>query len=169
MSRGMDPQALINLLNSHFDESIDIIDRYGGTLDKFIGDAIMAFFGAPVHYDDYYMRAINAAVQMQRAVEKFNFQRKVEGKDPIHIGIGINTGDVVVGNIGSNKRLEYTVIGETVNIANRLCSVAKKGQIIISQSTYDLLPNKGIASAIEQVMLKGVAEPVTVYEILWKS
>lgn len=169
MSRGMDPQALINLLNSHFDESIDIIDRYGGTLDKFIGDAIMAFFGAPVHYDDYYMRAINAAVQMQRAVEKFNFQRKVEGKDPIHIGIGINSGDVVVGNIGSNKRLEYTVIGETVNIANRLCSVAKKGQIIISQSTHDLLPNKGIASAIEQVMLKGVAEPVTVYEILWKG
>lgn len=169
MSRGMDPQALINLLNSHFDESIDIIDRYGGTLDKFIGDAIMAFFGAPVHYDDYYMRAINAAVQMQRAVEKFNFQRKVEGKDPIYIGIGINSGDVVVGNIGSNKRLEYTVIGETVNIANRLCSVARKGQIIVSQSTYDLLPNKNIASPIEQVMLKGVAEPVTVYEILWKD
>ncbi|MBL7996334.1 HAMP domain-containing protein [bacterium] len=169
MSRGMDPQALINLLNSHFDESIDIIDRYGGTLDKFIGDAILAFFGAPVHYDDFFMRAINAAVQMQRAVEKFNFQRKIEGKDPIHIGIGINTGDVIVGNIGSNKRLEYTVIGETVNIANRLCSVAKKGQIIISQSTYDLLPNKEIASAIEQVVLKGIAEPVTVYEILWKG
>lgn len=169
MSRGMDPQALINLLNSHFDESIDIIDRYGGTLDKFIGDAIMAFFGAPVHYDDYYMRAINAAVQMQRAAEKFNFQRKIDGKDPVHIGIGINTGDVVVGNIGSNKRLEYTVIGETVNIANRLCSVAKKGQIIISQSTYDLLPNKTIAAPIEQVTLKGVAEPVTVYEVLWKG
>ncbi len=169
MSRGMDPQALINLLNSHFDESIDIIDRYGGTLDKFIGDAIMAFFGAPVHYDDYYMRAINAAVQMQRAVDKFNFQRKIDGKDPVNIGIGINTGEVVVGNIGSNKRLEYTVIGETVNIANRLCSVAKKGQIIVSQSTYDLLPNKSIASPIEQVTLKGVAEPVTVYEIIWKS
>lgn len=169
MSRGMDPQELINLLNSHFDEMIDIIDRYGGTLDKFIGDAIMAFYGAPVHYEDFFMRAINAAVQMQRASEKFNFQRKLEGKDPIHVGIGINTGDVVVGNIGSNKRLEYTVIGETVNIANRLCSVAKKGQIIISQSTYDLLPNKSIASPIEQVMLKGVSEQVTVYEILWKS
>ncbi|MBX7152265.1 HAMP domain-containing protein [bacterium] len=169
MSRGMDPQELINLLNMHFDEMIDIIDRYGGTLDKFIGDAIMAFYGAPVHYEDFYMRAINAAVQMQRASEKFNFQRKLEGKDPIHVGIGINSGDVVVGNIGSNKRLEYTVIGETVNIANRLCSVAKKGQIIISQSTYDLLPNKSIASPIEQVMLKGVTEAVTVYEILWKS
>ncbi len=169
MSRGMDPQALISLLNSHFDESIDIIDRFGGTLDKFIGDAIMAFFGAPVHYDDFYMRAINAAVQIQRATEKFNFQRKLEGKEPINIGVGINTGDVVVGNIGSNKRLEYTVIGETVNIANRLCSVAKKGQIIVSQSTYDLLPNKSIASPIENVMLKGVSEPVTVYEILWKG
>ena len=169
MSRGMDPQELINLLNSHFDESIDIIDRYGGTLDKFIGDAIMAFFGAPVHYEDFYMRAINAAVQMQRATEKFNFQRKVEGKEPIHIGIGINTGDVVVGNIGSNKRLEYTVIGETVNLANRQCSVAKKGQVIISQSTYDLLPNKSIASPIDQVTLKGISEPVTVYEVVWKS
>ncbi|HMW34893.1 MAG TPA: adenylate/guanylate cyclase domain-containing protein [bacterium] len=169
MSRGMDPQELINLLNSHFDEMIDIIDSYGGTLDKFIGDAIMAFYGAPVHYDDFYMRAINAAVQMQRAAEKFNFQRKLEGHPPINIGIGINTGEVVVGNIGSNKRLEYTVIGETVNIANRLCSVAKAGQIIVSQSTYDLLPNKSIASPIERVTLKGVAEPVTVYEILWKS
>ncbi|HMW32808.1 MAG TPA: adenylate/guanylate cyclase domain-containing protein, partial [bacterium] len=125
--------------------------------------------GAPVHYDDFYMRAINAAVQMQRAAEKFNFQRKLEGHPPINIGIGINTGEVVVGNIGSNKRLEYTVIGETVNIANRLCSVAKAGQIIVSQSTYDLLPNKSIASPIERVTLKGVAEPVTVYEILWKS
>jgi class 3 adenylate cyclase len=169
MSRGMDPQELINLLNSHFDESIDIINKYGGTVDKFIGDAIMSFFGAPVHYDDFYMRAINAAVQMQRASEKFNFQRKLEGKSPVNIGIGINTGDAIVGNIGSNKRLEYTVIGETVNIANRLCSVAQKGQIIISQSTYDLLPNKDIASRIEQVILKGVVEPVTVYEIIWKS
>jgi len=169
MSRGMDPQELINLLNSHFDESIDIIDKYGGTLDKFIGDAIMAFFGAPVHYDDFFMRAINAAVQMQRASEKFNFQRKLEGKEPVSIGIGINTGDVVVGNIGSNKRLEYTVIGETVNIANRLCSVAKKGQIIISQSTYELLPNKDIAAPVENLMLKGVSETVTAYEIIWKS
>lgn len=169
MSRGMDPQELIHLLNSHFDEMIDIIDRYGGTVDKFIGDAIMAFFGAPVHYDDFHMRALHAAVQMQRASEKFNFQRRSEGKDPIHVGIGINTGEVVVGNIGSNKRLEYTVIGETVNIANRLCSVAKKGQIIISQSTYDLLPSKNIAAPIEQVVLKGVAEPVTVYEVLLKS
>ncbi len=169
LSRGMDPQALINLLNSHFDEMIDIIDRYGGTLDKFIGDAIMAFFGAPVHYDDFYMRAINAAVQMQRASEKFNFQRKLEGKDPISIGVGINTGEVVVGNIGSNKRLEYTVIGETVNIANRLCSVAQKGQIIVSQSTYDLLESKTIARSIDNVKLKGVDEAVTVYEILWKG
>ncbi len=169
MSRGMDPQELINLLNSHFDESIDIIDKFGGTLDKFIGDAIMAFFGAPVHYDDYYMRAINAAVQMQRASEKFNFQRKLEGKNPVSIGIGINTGDAIVGNIGSNKRLEYTVIGESVNLANRLCSAAKKGQIIISESTYDLLPNKDIASPIEQLVLKGVVEPVTAYEIIWKS
>ncbi len=169
LSRGMDPQELINLLNSHFDEMIDIIDRHGGTLDKFIGDAIMAFFGAPMHYPDFHLRAINAAVQMQRASEKFNFQRKLEGKEPLNIGIGINSGDVVVGNIGSNKRLEYTVIGETVNIANRLCGVAKKGQIIVSQSTYDLLPSKSIASPIEQVMLKGVAEAVTVYEVLWKG
>lgn len=169
MSRGMDPQELIHLLNSHFDEMIDIIDHHGGTLDKFIGDAIMAFFGAPIHYEDSHLRALNAAVQMQRASEKFNFQRRAEGKEPIHIGIGINTGEVVVGNIGSNKRVEYTVIGETVNIANRLCGIAKKGQIIISQSTFDLLPSKNIASAIEQVSLKGIAEPVTVYEVLWKS
>jgi len=169
MSRGMDPQAVINLLNSHFDEMIDIIDRHGGTLDKFIGDAIMAFFGAPMHYEDSHMRAINAAVQMQRAAEKFNFQRKLEGKEPVNIGVGINTGDVVVGNIGSNKRLEYTVIGETVNIANRLCSVAQKGQIIVSQSTYDVLETKGIARMINDVKLKGVEEAVTVYEILWKG
>lgn len=172
MSRGMDPQALINLLNSHFDEMIDIIDRYGGTLDKFIGDAIMAFFGAPVNYDDFHIRAISAAIDMQKASEKFNAHRRLEGQTPIDIGIGINTGDVVVGNIGSNKRLEYTVIGETVNIANRLCSVAKKGQVIVSQSTFDLLKDPSVAIPIDNVKLKGVDEAVRVYEIPingWKA
>src|SRR5699024_10428175 len=108
-----------------------------GTLDKFVGDEIMALFGAPVAQDDDAYRAVRTAMQMLRVLDRFNEDRMSQGHAPIHVGIGVNTGEVIAGYLGSSKSLEYTVIGDAVNTGARLCSAAKAGQILISEFTYE--------------------------------
>ncbi len=142
MSETMSPDAIAGLLSDYFTEMVDIIFSHGGTLDKFIGDAIMALWGAPIPHEDDADRAVSAAIGMQRSLVALNEKWKSEGRPTIGVGIGINYGEAFAGNIGSHLRLEYTVIGDAVNVASRLCSNADGGEILISDPLYQILKGK---------------------------
>ncbi len=165
MSETMGPDAIAGLLTDYFTEMVDIIFSHGGTLDKFIGDAIMALWGAPIPHEDDADRAIRAAVGMHRALAALNEKWVAEGRPAIGVGIGINYGEVFAGNIGSHLRLEYTVIGDAVNVASRLCSKAGKGEILISDSLYQVLKEKPNVDALEPMSVKNRAQAVAVYKV----
>jgi adenylate cyclase len=155
------PEQVVALLNEHFTMATEIILRYGGHIDKFIGDAVLAVFGALMEYDDHAERAVRAAATLQSALRK---KEKVAGQD-LYIGIGINTGEVIAGNIGSQKRMEYTVIGDTVNVASRLTGIAGPGEIIVSSATYTAITVDMKAEALEPVSVKGKSKPIEIYRI----
>ncbi len=165
MSEQLSPEEVVHLLNEYFTEMVKIIFKYEGTLDKFMGDAIMAIFGAPVDLPDHAERAVLAAVEMSAKMKELQAKWRMEGKKEVNIGIGINTGDVVVGNLGSLERMEYTAIGDNVNLAQRLESVAEKGQILISSSTYERVKHKVNARMLDPIKLKGKADKVIPYEV----
>ena len=165
MSEKMTPDEIASLMSEYFEEMVDIIFEFGGTLDKFIGDAIMALWGAPIAHPDDADRAVQAAIAMQKAVAELNEHWKKEGRPEINIGIGINHGDVFAGNIGSHRRLEYTVLGDAVNTASRLCSKAAPGEIIISPALYDILAEKPAVDKLEPLALKGKAQPMPVLRV----
>ena len=137
-------------------------------LDKFIGDAIMAEFGIPVAHGDDADRAMRAAIGMINELRALNKRRQDRGQKPIHMGIGLNTDSVVSGNIGSPKRMDYTVIGDGVNLASRLESACKEysAQILVSEFTYRKLKGTYRSREIDRVVVKGKTEPISVYEIL---
>ncbi|MDI6689897.1 MAG: tetratricopeptide repeat protein [Actinomycetota bacterium] len=164
LSEDLAPERVRSVLNTYLAFLTEIIFQYGGTLDKYIGDAIMAFFNAPKEQKDHALRAVEVAVEMQREIKLF--QAKATDLPAVSYGIGINTGEVVVGHIGSGKRLDFTVIGDNVNIASRLCSVAGKGQILISSSTYDLVKDAVEAEKLMPIWLKGKKEPMIIYNVL---
>ena len=158
MSERMEPSKVVTLLNS-FDKMIDVVFKYNGTLDKIIGDELMAFYGAPLKKSDDILNA-KTAKEMFTTLDKFNIKMIEEGYPKLNIGIGINYGKVICGNIGSEQQMNYTVIGDTVNLASRLCSAARPGEIIISDSVYkNLDDNKGF-SINEELLLKGKKQPV---------
>jgi adenylate cyclase len=165
MSEKMKPDEISALLGEYFTEMVEIIFEQGGTLDKFIGDAIMAIWGAPIAHEDDANRAISAAIQMQQVLAKLNQKWAVQGRQPVNIGIGINFGEVFAGNIGSERRLEYTVIGDAVNTASRLCSKAGPGEIMISEPFYQALKTPPPVEALEPMQLKGKAQAVPVYRV----
>ncbi|MGE0354878.1 MAG: adenylate/guanylate cyclase domain-containing protein [Gemmatimonadales bacterium] len=165
LSEDMSPDDIAKLLSEYFTEMVDIIFEHGGTLDKFIGDAIMALWGAPIAHEDDPDRAMRAAIAMQQALTALNVRWKAENQPEVAIGIGINYGEVFAGNIGSHRRLEYTVIGDSVNVASRLCGRADRGEILISQRFYEQLKNKPTAEAIEPLSVKNRNQPVPVYKI----
>jgi adenylate cyclase len=165
MSEKMTPDEIASLMSEYFEEMVDIIFEYGGTLDKFIGDAIMALWGAPIAHPDDADKAVQAAIAMQKAVAELNEHWKKEKRPTINIGIGINHGDVFAGNIGSHRRLEYTVLGDAVNTASRLCSKAGGGEIIISPALYDILADKPPVEKLEPLALKGKAQPMPVLRV----
>jgi adenylate cyclase len=165
MSEKMNPDEISALLGEYFTEMVEIIFEQGGTLDKFIGDAIMAIWGAPIAHEDDANRAINAAIQMQQVLAKLNEKWATQGRQPVNIGIGINFGEVFAGNIGSERRLEYTVIGDAVNTASRLCSKAGPGEIMISEPFYQALRKPPPVEALEPIQLKGKAQAVPVYRV----
>jgi adenylate cyclase len=165
MSEKMSPDEIATLLTEYFTEMVEIIFQYGGTLDKFIGDAIMAIWGAPIPHEDDADRAMQAAIAMQRVLGELNAKWTQQGRQPVQIGIGINFGEVFAGNIGSERRLEYTVIGDAVNTASRLCSKAGPGEIIISEPFYRSLKEPPEVEALEPMQLKGKAQAVAVYRV----
>jgi adenylate cyclase len=163
MSEHMDPDDLAHLLREYFTEMVEIIFRHGGTLDKFIGDAIMALWGAPFATEDDADKAMRAAIDMQRKLVELNQHWAQSGKPSIAIGIGINFGQVFAGNIGSEQRLEYTVLGDAVNTASRLCSNAGKGEIMISEFFHQRLKHPPQVEAREPIKVKNRAQPVPIY------
>jgi adenylate cyclase len=165
LSETMSPDAIAGLLTDYFTEMVDVVFSHGGTLDKFIGDAIMALWGAPIPHADDADRAVQAAIGMQKALLVLNQKWKDEGKPEIGVGIGINYGDTFAGNIGSHLRLEYTVIGDAVNVASRLCSKAGKGEILISDPFYKVLKEKPKVEPLEPLTVKNRAAPVPVWKV----
>jgi adenylate cyclase len=165
MSETMGPDDIATLLNEYFTEMVEIVFEHGGTLDKFMGDAIMALWGAPISHNDDADRAIAAAIEMQSVLVQLNVKWAAEGRQPVEIGIGIDYYEVFAGNIGSDRRLEYTVIGDAVNTASRLCSQAGPGEIILSRRFYDELTTPPAMEELEALQLKGKAEKVPVYRV----
>jgi len=137
ISEKFPPEEVVDFLNEYFSEMVSVVTKYEGTLDKFIGDALLAVFGAPITHPDDAKRAVFAALEMQEKLKEFNKKRVKKGKNEIRIGVAVHTGNLVAGNIGSEVRMEYTVIGDTVNLTSRLEPLNKQfgTQILISEST----------------------------------
>jgi adenylate cyclase len=165
----MQPQQIVELLNEYFSEMTDLIFENGGTLDKYLGDGIMALFGAPLAKPDDAQRSVKTAAEMQRALTALNRHWQARGQEPLQMGLGINTGPVTAGNIGSSKRMDYTVIGDAVNLASRLCANAAGGQILISESTFGEIHGCFPVRRLEAIKVKGKEAPVGIYEILWRE
>ncbi len=162
----MDPDEVTLVLNQYFTAMTEVVERHGGTLDKFIGDAIMVFFGEPVEQPDHPIRAIRMAWEMQREIEKLNTHWHAEGREALHVGMGINTAFVTVGNFGSKDFTDYTVIGRGVNLAARIESWAPSGRILLSPRTWAIVQGKVEARLFAELRLKGIPEPVPVFEVL---
>jgi adenylate cyclase len=166
MSEGMSAEDIVAMLNDYFERMVEVIFKYEGTLDKFVGDEIMALFGAPVSHPDDPIRCVRTALVMLEELRKFNAERVAAGKHGFEIGIGINTGKVVAGYLGSSKAMQYTVIGAPVNLAARLCSQAKGMQIVISEATWLRVRDYFEVRELEPVKPKGIAQPVRIFEVL---
>jgi adenylate cyclase len=162
----MSPSSVSLLLNDYLSRMTDVIFKYEGTLDKYIGDAIMAVFGAPLDMPDHAPRAIRTALEMQERLAEWNAERK-EGSPELRIRIGINSGKAVAGEIGSVNKKEYTVLGDTVNTASRLeSSVAKPGSVVIGANTYALAEGQFECRALGTFKVKGKALEIPAYEVL---
>ncbi len=168
LSETLGPQGIVAVLNEYFTMMVDCITREAGMLDKFIGDAIMAVFGLPVAHPDDEDRAVKASIAMLTELRQWNKGRIDSDQPVIEIGVGLNTDTIVSGNIGSPKRMDYTVIGDGVNLASRLESACKQygAQLLISETTYKKLKGVYRSREIDRVIVKGKTKPVAVYEVL---
>lgn len=170
ISEKMDPEELVKLLNEYLTEMTNIVFKHGGTLDKYMGDAIMAIYGAPLDQEDHAHRACSTALDMLKTLEVLNQKWEKEGKNRLGIGIGINTGFMMVGNMGSSQRFDYTVMGDAVNLGSRLEGANKSymTNILISETTYEKVKEDFLCLEVDSVRVKGKALPVKVYTILGK-
>ena len=168
ISEGLTPDELVLLLNEYLGAMTDALFSTYGTLDKYIGDAIMAFWGAPVPQEDHAFRACSCALKMSSELAKLNAKWDSEGRRPIGIGIGLNTGEVNFCRMGSAKRLAWTVMGDNVNLASRLEGITKEyqTQIVISENTYKQVSGKFVCRELDKIKVKGKHEPVKIYELL---
>jgi adenylate cyclase len=160
------PEEISTTLNEYFGAMTEIVFTYGGTVDKFIGDGLMVFYGAPEPQPDHALRCVKAAIEMQKKCRELKALWEPLGRLPLKVRIGINTGEVVVGDLGSAKRMEYTVLGSNVNLAQRLESNAPVEGILISDSTYHHVKNDVPTRKVEPILVKGLSTPITVYEVL---
>lgn len=165
MSEKMEPEDVINLLNEYLDLSTKAVFATEGTLDKFIGDGVMSIFGAPIEQLDHAERAIKSALLMRQGADELAQRLQEKYGRSVRFGIGINSGPAVIGNIGSHDRLDYTAIGDTVNLAARLESNAKPGQILISKETYQRVKDKFRVIQLESIKVKGKENLVEIYQV----
>ena len=168
ISEKVTPEALVDHLNEYLQEMTDIVISYNGTLDKYVGDEIMAFWGAPIPQEDHALRACKAAVEMMIKLHELNAKWLESGKPELDIGIGLNTGDMVVGNMGSSSRMDYTLMGDNVNLGARLEGTNKvyKTNIIISEYTYEQVKEDILARELDLIRVKGKELPVKIYELI---
>jgi adenylate cyclase len=169
LSEHANPEKVVQLLNKYFSAMTDIIFAHGGTLDKYLGDGLMALFGAPTATPQDATNALNAAVAMQRRVLSINQELRAEGLNEIGVGIGLHTGEAVVGYIGSERRSEYTAIGDTVNTASRLESNSKGGQILLSDATERAATSRYPLKQRDPIYVKNRAQPVPLFEVEWET
>jgi len=155
-------------LNEYLDTMSEVIFEHDGTVDKYEGDAIMAFWGAPLPQQDHALRACTAALRMLRTLGAMNARWTTEGKPPLNIRIGINTGPMVVGNMGSQKKFAYTVIGDSVNVASRLEGANREyhTRIMVAERTHDLVRDRIAGRVLDRITVRGRTQPVSVYELL---
>ena len=163
MSEKMTPGQVVTKINRYMKYMVDLVFKYNGSVDKFIGDCIMAVWGVPLPMDEDAVAAVTAAVEMQNALYLFNTELAAEDESPLHMGIGLNSGSFVAGNMGSERRMEYTVIGDNVNLAQRLESKAGRGMILVSETTWEQCHNKALCCKLKPTGLKGKAKPVVTY------
>jgi class 3 adenylate cyclase len=163
LSERRSPEEVVKILNNCFTLQAEKVKKFGGDIDKFVGDAVMALFLG----EDMALKAIRCAVEIQKAIDAFNAEHP--GQDPLEVGIGIATGDVVLGAIGSQDRLDFTVVGSHVNLSSRLCSLAGAREILLSESTYALVSDLIAAQPLEPVSVKGFSEPVSIYKMVVNS
>jgi adenylate cyclase len=165
LSETMNPDAMATLLTEYFTEMVECVFRHGGMLDKFIGDAVMAQWGAPIGGADDADRAMQAATEMMSALDTLNARWREQGRPMLEIGIGLNYGEAFAGNIGSERRLEFTVIGDTVNTASRLCSAAGAGEILLSDNMRRALTDPPPLDKRPAMELKGKSQKLAVYRV----
>jgi len=165
LTENMEPQEVIGLLNDCMEHLSDAIDAEGGVVDKFIGDEVMAVFGAPADQDDHALRAVSAALRMREGMAVLNARRARQGEAPLAIGVGINSGVAVAGNMGSTNRMNYTVVGDMVNLASRLAGQAGPGDIYVSGATLGLAGDTVVANPVGGRTLKGFTAEVEVYAV----
>ena len=169
LTEKLQAEEVVAMLNGYFEEMVDAVFKYGGTLDKYIGDALMAVFGSPAPLEDHSWCAMQTAVEMRERLVEFNATRVKDGLMPISIGMGIHSDEVVVsGNIGSSKRMELTSIGDGVNLASRLEGTSKQygTDLVISENTYRDYAERLYVRELDFITVKGKTEPVTIYELL---
>jgi adenylate cyclase len=168
ISEKLSPEELVRLLNEYLTAMTNIVFKYEGLLDKYIGDAIMAVFGAPLDQPDHAERACRTALEMMAELGKLQKKWEAEGRPVIRIGVGLNTGDMVVGNMGSDMRFDYTVMGDNVNLASRLEGINKEynTSIVISESTHEKVKDRLFCRELDSVRVKGKQLPVKIYELI---
>jgi adenylate cyclase len=171
ISEKLSPQELVSLLNEYLSEMTDIILSYNGTVDKYEGDAIIAFYGAPLPFDDHAIKACLAAVDMKKRLAEMRESWRARGQQELKVRMGMNTGNAVVGNMGSRTRMDYTMMGDSVNLAARLEGANKfyETYAMISHTTYEAAKDHIEARKLDMIRVVGKEEPITVYELLGRK
>lgn len=166
LSERIEPRKVVDLLNDYFEHMVEVIFEHGGALDKFVGDEIMAVWGAHVPVEDHEWKAASAALEMQVRLASYNIARRKAGKIEVHMGIGLNSGELVAGYMGSSRAMNYTVIGDVVNVAARLCSVAPPDVVLVSENVCNAVGNRIVFEREPERTLKGKSESVNIYRAL---
>jgi len=161
----LQPGQVLEMLNRYLEEMTDIIMKHGGTIDEFTGDGILVFFGAPTFVPDHCTRAVACALEMQRAMTGLNKGNLLLGLPELQMGIGVNCGQLIVGNIGSEKRKKYGAVGSPINLAFRIQSEAQGREVLVSPAIFDDLDGELVVEGTKQCSLKGIEQPITLYRV----
>jgi adenylate cyclase len=160
-----EPEELVSTLNIFLGRMVDVIFNHGGTLDKFVGDEVIALFGTPLKMTDHALCAAQTALHMQQVHAQIRAEIEAQGRELPPMGIGISSGEVIAGEIGSPVRTDYTAMGRVMNLGARLCSAARPGQIVISRTTYDMIQSQADVQPLEPIALKGIGDQIQAYEL----